>query len=144
MGTTAIAIVSLIVLAFILLVLAIALGIIVKRRSVEPVPVLPTAPPTLDTLPDLSEQPCCVINGETRDQAYYAQLQVVVSTVPTPASVACNGLQGETLQACTASVLPTIQGTVANPVARKGAKPYYALYSSQGPCSSTNPCPVIG
>ena len=143
MGTTAIVIISLVVLAFIFLVLAIALGIIVKRRSVEPIPVLPTAPPSLDSLLDVSGEECCVVNGKLLDQVYYAPLLVVVSTIPTPAGVACNGLEGLELQACTASVLPTVQGTTANPVARKGVKPYYALYASLEGCAETRMCPVI-
>jgi hypothetical protein len=145
MGTTAIVIVSLVVLAFIFLVLAIALGIIVKRRSVQPIPTLPTAPPALDTLPDLSDQPCCVVNGQVLDQTYFAQLDVVVSTIPTPARDACAGFPSDSLesQACFASVLPTEPNTAASPVARKGAKLYYALSATDSQCLMTANCAII-
>ena len=127
---------------FLFIGLSIAIYLLVVKNTEEPI-VNPVIPDLEDysKLIDITNYPCCIVNGQVVDQVFVPEFGATVSTVPKIANLACLGNTVLGFEACEALVLPKREAMVASPVAKKntenGLKLYYlnrtAINCEQGP-----------
>ena len=134
-----------ILLFVIILFVAIAIALyFFFRPDTEPV-VSPVAPPTdYNKLIDITNQPCCVVNGSVVDLVYVAELGALVGPNPIVASRACLNNTVIGFDECETLIVPSVEGRTANPVAKKttvnGLKLYYINRSTTTPCQKGPVC----
>ena len=105
--------------------------------------------------PEISNLPCCRIDGQVTDQRYVPQLNLVVANSAQPYATACAGFctygvnnQGQCnggigqmdYSRCLSLTRPSNCIGSAKPVARIGEQSYYAIAATNATCLETAPC----